>query len=776
MRIGERLQRAVRDAAIFNAEVQVAPACILWPDKERQWEAVIPDLQREMPELLALGRYEAGASRGPAIWLRCAIAGKAASHQRKDDVPAVLYLPGVSRQDLRAVEECPNHLKPLAELQYRGVIWSQVNAKDWTVLAFLKSDQGGLGLDVALDDGTKSALQLAARRLLEQEIDHLTGKHLDSTYFNELITGGDGPRDLLQWLDQGETFRASRGADEWQAFVQVCKSQFALDPEKDGPLTAAERLAGRQGPWRAAWDRFCEAPKRYPGIPDRIRQTRLPADMFADRGGWPQWNDELEASLRRDLEALSQLPPHAAREQIARLEQRHKGRRELPWAELGHSDLVKALEHLAVMASATNSTLAAGSAQDLAGGYLGGGWQADDSMLRALASVQRSEDLDPLTTAIRAIYLPWAEEAARHLQNVVETSGYPGGDYTTRSVQPHDKGDCVLFVDGLRSDLGKRLAALLADAGCQVQEQPRWVALPTVTATGKAAVAPVTAVLEGKDADSDFEPTLQETGQRLSGGSTLEKLLAEAGWQTLEDNDVGEGKGLAWSEYRAIDKEGHERGSGVAKQIDEKLWALRERALRLFDAGWAKLHVVTDHGWLLLPGGLPKVELPSVVVENKWGRCAALKPGAIANERVFPWYWNPARQFALADGIAVYRGGREYSHGGLSLQESLVLDLVVQPGKARSRGARISGCVWKGLRCAIAVEGDAAGMLADIRTQPGNPSSSVLASTKAVAEDGKVSVVVENDELEGEEAAIVLLDPSGQLLAQYPTVIGGGKA
>jgi hypothetical protein len=67
-------------------------------------------------------------------------------------------------------------------------------------------------------------------------------------------------------------------------------------------------------------------------------------------------------------------------------------------------------------------------------------------------------------------------------------------------------------------------------------------------------------------------------------------------------------------------------------------------------------------------------------------------------------------------------------------------------------------------------------MLADIRTQSGNPSSSVLASTKAVAEDGKVSVVVENDELEGEEAAIVLLDPSGQLLAQYQTVIGGGKA
>ena len=60
----------------------------------------------------------------------------------------VLYLPGVGRQDLRAVESCPESLKPLAELQYLGVIWSQVNGKDWTILTFLKSDQDGLGVEL----------------------------------------------------------------------------------------------------------------------------------------------------------------------------------------------------------------------------------------------------------------------------------------------------------------------------------------------------------------------------------------------------------------------------------------------------------------------------------------------------------------------------------------------------------------------------------------------------------------------------------------------------
>ncbi|MFZ4525135.1 MAG: hypothetical protein ACOYOE_06190 [Chlorobium sp.] len=34
----------------------------------------------------------------------------------------------------------------MKERQYRGIVWSQINARDWTILAYLKSDQGGPGL------------------------------------------------------------------------------------------------------------------------------------------------------------------------------------------------------------------------------------------------------------------------------------------------------------------------------------------------------------------------------------------------------------------------------------------------------------------------------------------------------------------------------------------------------------------------------------------------------------------------------------------------------
>jgi hypothetical protein len=174
--IKDRLLHSLRNAAAYNSNVQVAPACILWPDGDRQWEPVIARLQSELPELCVLGEFAPAERTGPAIWLRLVIADKADEVKLPSGSTPVLYLPGVRRQDLRAVANCPVHLQPLAELQYRGVIWSQVNAKDWTIAAFLKSEQGGLGLDVVGDQETTSAMRLALFRLLDERIDLLEGK------------------------------------------------------------------------------------------------------------------------------------------------------------------------------------------------------------------------------------------------------------------------------------------------------------------------------------------------------------------------------------------------------------------------------------------------------------------------------------------------------------------------------------------------------------------------------------------------------------------------
>lgn len=776
MRILEWLLKSVCSAAIYNPEVQSAPVCILWPDGDRQWETVIPRLQDEMQELLVLGEYNSDKRTGPAIWLRCVIAGKSDDVKIPTDKLPVLYLPGVSRQDLRAVESCPDYIKPLAELQYRGVIWSQVNAKDWTTLAFLKSADGGLGLDVSQDSNSRVSMQMALTQLLDENADLLNGKRLDKDYFNYLLTGGDPIRDILQWLDQGDSFRTGRGENGWKAFVEVSKSRFAFNPESDGILAGAVKMAGHEGHWHPVWERFCEAPKRYPNIPSRIRKTSLPVDLFSDRTGWPQWNEAEETSLRNGLLSLNSMPAHESRKRIQEMEQQHGLRRGLVWAELGEASLAITLKYLVLLAGKTAVSLAAGTAEELADGYRNSGWLADDAVILALACVERQEDFEAVKTAIRAIYIPWVEESARYLQKIAANEGYPGGTVLTGNARTYKEGECILFVDGLRFDMAKRLVKLMSERGYCVEEKYNWAALPSVTATGKPSVTPVWKKISGHEADADFEPYVIETGQSLRGGYHLKKLLTDAGWKILEDSENGDGQGNAWSEIGYIDYEGYSNGWKLARHIGDSLIGIRDRIIQLIAAGWENVRVVTDHGWLLLPGGLPKSEMPGILVDNKWGRCAVIKHGASTKERLFPWFWNPHQHFVLADGISCFRKGEEYSHGGLSLQECLTLELSVTAGKfvAAEKRIDITDIVWKGLRCTVAVEGEFSGLSLDVRTQPGNSSTSVVVSIKPFKDNGTASVVVENEDMEGAAAAIVLLNLDNELVAQVSTVIGGG--
>ena len=79
------------------------------------------------------------------------------------------------------------------------------------------------------------------------------------------------------------------------------------------------------------------------------------------------------------------------------------------------------------------------------------------------------------------------------------------------------------------------------------------------------------------------------------------------------------------------------------------------------------------------------------------------------------------------------------------------------------------------MRCSIAVEGDTSGLTADIRTDAGRPESSLAVTPKPFKETGVVSLVVEEVDLAGMQAVIVVLDAEGALIAQTPTILGGSS-
>ncbi|MCF7976524.1 MAG: hypothetical protein K9L82_00650 [Chromatiaceae bacterium] len=90
-------------ANISRAE-QVRPAAVLWTDHEGQWQGVAERLRPLLPELLILGDYAPAERRGPAIWIKCMLARTLDEADWPDNAVPILYLPGVSRTDLRAIQ------------------------------------------------------------------------------------------------------------------------------------------------------------------------------------------------------------------------------------------------------------------------------------------------------------------------------------------------------------------------------------------------------------------------------------------------------------------------------------------------------------------------------------------------------------------------------------------------------------------------------------------------------------------------------------------------
>ena len=71
--------------------------------------------------------------------------------------------------------------------------------------------------------------------------------------------------------------------------------------------------------------------------------------------------------------------------------------------------------------------------------------------------------------------------------------------------------------------------------------------------------------------------------------------------------------------------------------------------------------VVTDHGWLFCPDGLPTAELPKHLTASKWARCAAIKGETQVPVPTAAWSWNPSEQFATPTGAACFNTGGSYA-------------------------------------------------------------------------------------------------------------------
>ncbi len=742
-----------------------APVALIWTDADGQWRSLLSALREAMPALYCLGDFASLERQGPVIWLKCVVERTVPESPAPGVIP-VIYLPNVSRQDLRAGGDCPHELQPMIELLYRGTGWHQKNGRDWTVEAFLGSDTG-LGLDVAQDTRTRQALLRSLPLLAIEPLAHLRNRRLESDDFDRLAIG-DSIRDLLSWMNAPSAFEKRCDASRWETFKDVCSREFGFSID-EGAQSAADALVNGGGNWEVAWRRFCESPRLYEGLVQLLRQAQ-PRDLLVDCARRPDINQAQEESLRQELEAVTSMLHAQACAQTLALERRHKERLGWVWAELGESPFAEALEPLARLAQGVTLPVGGTSLNAMASDYALQGWRCDRAAIEALACLKEGKESALVARVVHTLYKPWLEQAAHRFQELISGANADASQFVSGVVA--ERNTCILFVDGLRLDIGQKLFEKLDLRGLKVRLDHRIAPLPTVTATAKPLTTPGHSHLAGPMQTEDFSP-IDSSGHAVTA-PRLRNAMVQSGIQVLDKDElrmaVGSQHG-GWTEIGQLDHVGHQFSALLAYRVESEVDGIVERVMALLDAGWTKVRVVTDHGWLLLRGGLPKVEVPPYLVETKWARCAVVRGNSASAVPTYPWYWNSQVRIACPPGIGSFRAGTEYAHGGVSPQECIVPEILAERGEEVIT-ARINEILWRGMRCRVSVATTTPGICADLRLNWKQSTSSIVANVKELSESGEVSLAVSDDGHEGAAASVVVVDAAGRILDHQPTIVG----
>ena len=742
----DALERALLAAGGHQRGEVLAPACIVWPDPSGEWRAAAEQVRARRP-LLTLGAYNPETSTGPAIWIRSVVDAGAA-----DQEPAIVYLPGLGLDALRG-EVAAESVKPLVDLQFRGAVFLGPRKRLWTVASFFKE---GKELKVDVADSARRPLVAHLGALLTQSVGDLRARAPLTLSTLSRLAFPDLPGQFLSWLSGG-------GGNTSQALGEAFASELGVDVSGGVP-EAALKLATRKGALAGVWERYAASPDVYTGV-----RSALEAAGPTVKNGWtveqaqvwPQVNRVAEEALRASLQALRHEPAATVRERLVQLEDEHAARRTGVWGRLGEAPLACALEHLAHLAVHSAGTITGVTVAELGADYATGGYRTDQAALRALGTVLSDADLNLVGAVLREPYLEWLTRVNERFASVaLATPSLPSPNSSAWTPAP---GLAVVFVDGLRFDVASMLESQLGAFQTQLDWQVS--ALPSITPTAKPAVAPIGGKLDVLNAD---KLTLSHQGRTINA-AVLRDLLTQRGFKAVRTPAEGDSAGAVWLETGNLDSLGHSQGTGLAGLLPAEVRRLAERIQSLLDAGFHEVRIITDHGWLLLPGGLPKVDLPGSLTLFKKGRCAVLKGANASAYPTVPWTWDASVQITLAPGVHSFEAGEEYTHGGLSLQESIIPVLTVR-GQEKAVSVTFESVRWTGNRCRVQITGGG-GLTVDLRRRAADAGSSILTTPKAVGADGSVSLLVEGDDMDGTAAVLVALRDD-QIVRQQSVTVG----
>ena len=372
----------------------------------------------------------------------------------------------------------------------------------------------------------------------------------------------------------------------------------------------------------------------------------------------------------------------------------------IPWKELAR--LSTACQEL-LAASPTGHWSGPQAALDW---YVGGGWRVDragEELLRNLG--EQDPALITLLTPLRAAYRARWEQQLMAWSETWLAAGSPQPPFPTagerlRSFLEARRPTAIIVVDALRYDLGQELARRVNEheSADRAQVQPARAPLPSITALGMGMALPIL--------DDDLVATYGEAGWALrerGQDANLSQATARRAWWTsrghvpadalLSVSDVLGQEVPKPTKNRlrlvvadhTLDNQGHD-GELEAAGSGEILRRYVQVIQRLRDAGWRRLAVVTDHGYILWSGQHDQRVTPpagDVVYRSRRAyayRAGSTVPGAVATA---PGGQHPVAVSAGTSCFVAY-GKRGYFHGGAALQEWIIPMIAIDwPARAR---------------------------------------------------------------------------------------------
>ena len=332
------------------------------------------------------------------------------------------------------------------------------------------------------------------------------------------------------------------------------------------------------------------------------------------------------------------------------------------------------------------------STEDLFAAYSERWFEVDRLHLEVRAACARTSGLEQVRRVADLSYFEYAEAVNSRLASAIEGSGWPsaGTDVSDLATQLWTAGGGrrgVIVVDALRWDLAQTLSRAMP-----VEVEPVIATVPSTTPFGMTALLP----LEDTELAISFDRGVSirtgsgtELATRSGRKSFLESKLSKSGVRLafLDLDEVLQGAEIPPSERivvfdNTIDEQGHKGTEEFPLLVEQLVGKLRRAIERLHEAGLPEVHVVTDHGFLLLPAdmvnGLGRPAVKANQALRREARWVALKPGAPVTGLInfkLP-LGKQEIELGFPRGVRTLVASENFAHGGISVQESVIPHIV----------------------------------------------------------------------------------------------------